>query len=390
MKIYLVGGAIRDALLGIPVKDKDWLVVGSSSAELLRLGFLQVGKDFPVFLHPKTREEYALARTERKNGPGYRGFTVHTDQRVTLEEDLARRDLTVNAMAVPQEVAVDAAGEIKWDKALKNLIDPFGGQKDLANRQLRHVTSAFAEDPIRILRTARFAAQFEGFQVSNDTLEFMQTMVRTGEVTSLVSERVWQELAKGLMTKTPSRMVEVLHACGAWEHLLPELPISTTWTQIIDHSAQLNLPLASRWVSAVVAHEILLQNPPDFWTNVADRLRWPKEINDLIILCIRERTSIQKSHAMNAEQLVSFFERCDALRKPTRFKQMLEIQKCIFNHQGCIPPTTIPMLLKGLDLVVKVSSHDISQQALFEGKTGPEIGFMVRQAREEALRNFHH
>ncbi|MCA0185815.1 MAG: multifunctional CCA tRNA nucleotidyl transferase/2'3'-cyclic phosphodiesterase/2'nucleotidase/phosphatase, partial [Proteobacteria bacterium] len=197
MKIYCVGGAIRDELLGQPVKDRDWVVVGATPEALVAEGFRPVGKDFPVFLHPRTQEEYALARTERKTAPGYAGFVFHTDTSVSLEEDLARRDLTINAMARGPE------GE---------LVDPYGGQADLAARVFRHVSPAFAEDPVRILRLARFAARFADFQVAPETLALMRRMVEDGEVDALVPERVWQELAKGLMEARPSRMIEVLRA----------------------------------------------------------------------------------------------------------------------------------------------------------------------------------
>ena len=207
MKIYLVGGAVRDALLKQKTHDKDWVVVGADAQTLLEQGFTAVGKDFPVFLHPITHEEYALARTERKTGKGYTAFTFHADKSVTLEQDLMRRDLTINAMAQ------DENGKI---------IDPFGGQEDLKNKILRHVSPAFSEDPVRILRIARFAARYN-FQIAPETMMLMQKMVQNGEVNALVAERVWQELAKGLMENNPRRMIEVLRECGALHVLLPEL-----------------------------------------------------------------------------------------------------------------------------------------------------------------------
>ncbi|MGZ5272455.1 MAG: multifunctional CCA addition/repair protein, partial [Ramlibacter sp.] len=208
MQTYMVGGAVRDALLGLPVNDRDWVVVGATPQEMALAGYLPVGRDFPVFLHPETREEYALARTERKTGRGYHGFAFHAEPGVTLEDDLARRDLTINAMAQ------DADGR---------LIDPFHGQRDLQARVLRHVTDAFREDPVRILRLARFAARFAQFTVAPETTELMRDMVDAGEVDALVAERVWQELARGLMERTPSRMFEVLRGCGALARLLPEV-----------------------------------------------------------------------------------------------------------------------------------------------------------------------
>lgn len=208
MEIYQVGGAVRDALLGLPVQDRDWVVVGATPDELVAQGFLPVGKDFPVFLHPSSREEYALARTERKTAQGYRGFAVQAQSDVTLEEDLARRDLTINAMAQSSD---------------GRLIDPYGGQADLQARVFRHVTAAFAEDPVRILRLARFAARFPDFSVVPETLALMRQMVDAGEVDALVPERVWQELSRGLMQARPSRMFEVLRSCGALARLLPEV-----------------------------------------------------------------------------------------------------------------------------------------------------------------------
>ncbi len=208
MQIYCVGGAIRDELLGLPVKDRDWVVVGATPEQLLAEGYKPVGKDFPVFLHPRSRDEYALARTERKTAPGYAGFVFHTDPAVTLEEDLARRDLTINAIAR----AADG-----------RLVDPYGGRADLAARLFRHVSPAFAEDPVRILRLARFAARFADFRVAPETLALMRAMVAAGEVDALVPERVWQEIARGLMEARPSRMIEVLRECGALARLLPEV-----------------------------------------------------------------------------------------------------------------------------------------------------------------------
>ena len=208
MKRYIVGGAVRDALLGLPVSDRDWVVVGTTPEAMTAAGFRPVGKDFPVFLHPTTHEEYALARTERKTAPGYHGFVVHAEPTVTLEEDLQRRDLTINA------IAQDEAG---------NLIDPWGGRQDIIDRRFRHVSPAFAEDPVRILRVARFAARFTDFSIASETLELMRTMVAAGEVDHLVPERVWQEVSRGLMSARPSRMLALLADCGALARLMPQL-----------------------------------------------------------------------------------------------------------------------------------------------------------------------
>ncbi|MFM2399662.1 MAG: hypothetical protein RL341_1819, partial [Pseudomonadota bacterium] len=208
MNIYAVGGCVRDELLGLPVQDRDWVVVGASPQQLIDAGYLPVGKDFPVFLHPKTKEEYALARTERKTAAGYHGFVFHTDQNVTLEQDLARRDFTVNAIAKAQD---------------GTLIDPFNGQADVRARVFRHVGPAFVEDPVRILRLARFMARFTDFEVADETMALASEMVAAGEVDALVPERVWQELARGLMAQKPSRMFDVLRECGALPKLLPEV-----------------------------------------------------------------------------------------------------------------------------------------------------------------------
>ena len=220
MKTYLVGGAIRDALLGQSGSDRDWVVVGATPEAMKAQGFLPVGRDFPVFLHPVTHEEHALARTERKSAPGYRGFVVHAAPEVTLEEDLARRDLRINAIALPEVLAAGCAdGNIEKTA----LVDPFDGQSDLRNKLLRHVTDAFREDPVRILRVARFAARFDDFTVAPETMALMRDMVAAGEADALVPERVWQELSRGLMEKQPSRMFEVLRDCGALAVLLPEV-----------------------------------------------------------------------------------------------------------------------------------------------------------------------
>src|SRR4051812_26627128 len=234
METYVVGVAVRDALLGLPVNDRDWVVVGASPQQLIASGFLPVGKDFPVFLHPETREEYALARTERKTAAGYHGFVFHAEPSVTLEQDLARRDLTINAMAQ------DAQGRI---------IDPFGGQHDLRARVLRHVTESFREDPVRILRLARFAARFGQFNVAPETMILMRGMVQAGEVDALVAERVWQELARGLMEPQPSRMFTVLRDCGALAKLLPEIERVSTpgLMSVVDASAAKGAPLAVRF-----------------------------------------------------------------------------------------------------------------------------------------------
>eukprot|EP01041_Mallomonas_annulata_P019689 gene19689-39131_t len=265
MQIYMVGGAVRDKLLGRPVNDHDWVVVGATPEQMLAQGYLPVGRDFPVFLHPETREEYALARTERKSGRGYRGFVVQSSPDVTLEEDLSRRDLTINAIAT----CADASGATR-------LFDPYHGEKDLRARVLRHVTDAFREDPVRILRVARFAARFTDFTVAPETMQLMREMVAHGEVDHLVAERVWQELARGLMEPQPSRMFELLRECGALQVLLPE--VARLWgvpqradyhpevdtgvhlMMVLDMAARLSAPLTVRF--ACLAHDLGKGTPP--------------------------------------------------------------------------------------------------------------------------------
>jgi len=337
MEIYAVGGAVRDELLGLPVTDRDWVVVGATPQDMLDRGFVAVGRDFPVFLHPQTHEEYALARTERKTAPGYTGFAFHAAPGVTLEQDLVRRDLTINAMAK------DASGAI---------IDPHGGRADLAARLLRHVSPAFAEDPVRILRVARLAARFADFSVAAETMELMRSMVAAGEVDALVSERVWQELARGLMEAKPSRMFEVLRECGALARLLPEL--DALWgvpqradyhpevdtgvhvMMVIDMSARLEGALPARF--AALMHDLGKgRTPADILPrhygheaksvalleDVCERLRVPVDCRDVGRLAARFHGDIHRVAELRPETKLTVLERCDALRRPDRFDQIL-------------------------------------------------------------------
>lgn len=331
MQSYLVGGAVRDRLLGLPVQDRDFVVVGATPEQMLAAGFTPVGKDFPVFLHPRTHEEHALARTERKTAPGYRGFVFHADSTVTLEQDLARRDLTINAMAQAEDGCV---------------IDPFGGQRDLAARVLRHVSPAFLEDPVRILRLARFAARFTEFSVAPETMALMRSMVDGGEVDALVPERVWQECARGLMESRPSRMFDILRACGALMRLMPAVaglwqrPATADETTTagdemlaaLDAAAQAGSPLAVRFavlLQAIVprasAGTAVATDPPD--TGAIDatcaRLKVPVDCRDLAIMSGRERDAIAAG-PVDAASALAVLERCDAFRKPERFAQMLD------------------------------------------------------------------
>jgi tRNA nucleotidyltransferase (CCA-adding enzyme) len=293
VKAYAVGGAVRDELLGLPVKDRDYVVVGATPEEMVRLGYKPVGKDFPVFLHPRTHEEYALARTERKSGRGYKGFTVHAAPDVSLEDDLRRRDLTINAIARAED---------------GTLIDPFGGEKDLRAGILRHVSEAFAEDPVRILRVARFAARFD-FVVSPETLLLMKNMVASGEADALVPERVWQELAKGLCEPRPQRMFEVLEACGLRARLLPEIKNTTVnfSGSLPVRFALLAWPLEESAVSAL-----------------CERLRAPNDVRELALAACRNREMLLAAARATPQALLELLKRADALRRPERFAELLE------------------------------------------------------------------
>jgi tRNA nucleotidyltransferase (CCA-adding enzyme) len=301
MKIYAVGGCVRDELLGLPVTDRDWVVVGSRPQELIGAGFRPVGKDFPVFLHPQTHEEYALARTERKTAPGYKGFVFHTAPDVTLEEDLARRDLTINAMAR------DEAGR---------LIDPFGGRRDLQAKVLRHVSPAFAEDPVRILRVARFAARFTDFSIAPETAALMRTMVANGEADALVAERVLQELTRGLMEARPSRMFDVLADCGVLARLLPELEAIDAIKPALDRAAARRLSLPARL--AILGCACRSANA---LTDVFGKLRADSDSTQLARLLFELRNAV--GGALAPEAQLDILERADALRRPERFDTLL-------------------------------------------------------------------
>jgi tRNA nucleotidyltransferase (CCA-adding enzyme) len=293
VKIYTVGGAVRDELLGLPVRERDYVVVGATPEEMVKQGFKPVGKDFPVFLHPQSHEEYALARTERKSGPGYKGFTVHAAPGVTLEEDLKRRDLTINAIAKGEDGV---------------LIDPFEGRKDLKAGVLRHVSEAFAEDPVRILRVARFAARF-GFEVHPETMQLMRRMVEEGEADYLVAERVWQEFSKGLVEAHPQRMFQVLERCGLSAKLMPELATPpaaiTKLSSVAERFALLTWRLEEGEVSAL-----------------GERLRAPNEVRELALTACRSR---KKLAASNAEGLLDLLKTADAFRRPERFAELLRV-----------------------------------------------------------------
>jgi len=406
MKIYMVGGAVRDRLLQRPVHDTDWVVVGASPEDMTARGFTPVGRDFPVFLHPETHEEYALARTERKSGRGYRGFVVHTAPDVTLEEDLARRDLTINAIAAP-------AG---WT-GTEDVFDPYHGQADLQARVLRHVTEAFREDPVRILRVARFAARFTDFHVAPETLQLMREMVDAGEADHLVPERVWQEISRGLMEARPSRMFEVLRACGALRVLLPELDRLWGVPQraeyhpevdsgvhamlVLDMAAQLQSPLSVRFACLChdfgkgttpaemlprhIGHE---QRSARLLQGVCARWRVPNDCKELADVVAREHGNIHRSGELNAAAVLRLLERCDALRKPARFAEALLACECDARGRTGFEDRPYPQrqrLQTALDAALAVDTAPVAQAAAQRGLKGPAIGEAVASARQQAV-----
>ncbi|OYU22457.1 MAG: multifunctional CCA tRNA nucleotidyl transferase/2'3'-cyclic phosphodiesterase/2'nucleotidase/phosphatase [Ralstonia sp. PBBBR1] len=405
MDVYAVGGAIRDALLGLPVQDRDYVVVGATPEAMEARGFRAVGKDFPVFLHPATHAEYALARTERKTAAGYKGFSVYYAPDVTLEDDLIRRDLTINAMA--QRVAEDGA-------LVGPVVDPYGGQADLASRTFRHVSDAFMEDPVRILRLARFAARFADFHVAPETNALMQRMVQAGEVDALVPERVWQEIARGLMEAHPQRMFAVLRDCGALVRLLPELdrlwgvpqradyhPEVDTGVHtmmVIETAAAMATSLPVRF--AALVHDLGKGTTPDdvlprhighegrsvpLIEAVCQRLRVPTECRELALVVAREHGNIHRCDGFDAAALVRLLERCDALRKPDRFRQAL--QACEADARGRLgfEDRSYPQTARLLRALEAASSIDAGAVAMRHADSPAHIKQAVHQARIEAV-----
>ncbi len=399
---YVVGGAVRDALLGRPSNDRDWVVVGSTPEALAAAGYKPVGKDFPVFLDPRTGEEVALARTERKSAPGYHGFSFHADPSVTLEDDLARRDLTINAMAQ----AADG-----------RIVDPFGGRRDLEARVLRHVSPAFAEDPVRLLRLARFAARFHDFTIAPETLALCRALVDAGEVDALVPERVWQELARGLMEARPSRMLAVLRACGALARLLPEVdrlwgvpqppehhPEVDTGAHlllVLDQCADVQAPLSVRW--AALVHDLGKGTTPrSEWPRhighegrsatlaraVAERLRVPNDCRELADTVAREHTHVHGSGGFGAAALVRLLERCDAFRRPQRFAELLLACECDARGRAGLEARPYPQrarLAAALAAAQAIDSAAVAAAAAARGAKGPAIGAAVHDARVAAV-----
>ena len=399
MQIFTVGGAVRDELLGLPVQDRDYVVVGATPEEMLARGFKPVGKDFPVFLHPKTHEEHALARTERKTGQGYQGFSFHAAPEVGLEEDLARRDLTINAIARADD---------------GSLTDPFHGVADIEARVLRHVGPAFIEDPVRILRVARFAARFTDFSVAPETVELMRQMVVRGEADHLVAERVWQELAKGLMEAKPSRMIYMLRECGALARLLPELdrlfgvpqradfhPEIDTGVHVmmaLDHSAQQGYGLPVRF--AVLLHDLGKGLTPAtelprhvghearsvmLVEELCARLRTPAECRDLALLVARHHGDIRRGPEMSAATVTKLLENADALRRPHRFRQLLEACACDFHGRLGWEEKPIPspeLFLIALDAIRAIDAAAIARSC----KDASQIPQRLYDARVVAVK----
>jgi tRNA nucleotidyltransferase (CCA-adding enzyme) len=370
MQVYLVGGAVRDELLGRAVKERDWVVVGATPAELEGLGYRAVGREFPVFLHPETKEEYALARLERKVAPGYRGFVTEFSPTVTLEEDLQRRDLTINAMAR------DAKGQI---------IDPFGGRADLEARVLRHVSPAFAEDPVRILRVARFAARYEelGFKVAPETMTLMRHMVQNGEAGALVSERVWRELEGTLETASPQRGLEVLSDCGALGVLLPELARSADASQdmrALRAAAESATSSAVRWATllgGLAATDI---------EALCERLRTPTEHRELALLTARLEREFASAldPASSPEQLLSLLEQADAFRRPERFARWLEVLAARRRGAEVAAQATTALLARLRIAAAAAAAVQLSADEL-RAHRGPQLGAAMRARRLKAI-----
>ena len=356
MKIYLVGGAVRDKLLGYPHHEKDWVVVGATPEEMIKLGYKPVGKDFPVFLHPETNEEYALARTERKTAPGYHGFVCHSDPAVTLEEDLLRRDLTINAMAA------DTDGSI---------IDPYGGRRDLDAKILRHVSPAFAEDPLRILRTARFAARYFhlGYHIAAETIALMRAMVESGEIDALVTERVWKELQRALGEPNPEQFFFTLQNCGAQSRLLPELDAVTTHTwDALKRSAASSAPETTRFAMLFCELDAIAAQ------SLCERLKAPNAYRELATLISTRLRALQT--IASANDVLDLLNSVDAWRRPERFDEFLQAGKLLHT-----PETHIQILRASFAAASQVAAATYIAQ----GITGKALGPAIEQGRQAAI-----
>ena len=379
MQVFLVGGAVRDELLGLVVKDRDWVVVGSNPEEMMDLGFTPVGRDFPVFLHPQTREEYALARTERKSAPGYHGFTFHASPEVTLEEDLARRDLTINAMARSES---------------GNLIDPFGGERDLKARVFRHVSPAFQEDPVRVLRLARFAARFPEFTLHEDTLQLARSMARQGEIQALVGERVWAEVTKGLMEQKPSRLFEVLMACEAFKTLWPcctsleEDPVAKERFMLsLNESAKNSCSLEIRFGLSFYPFTGQAISKIDA-QSLCESLKASASSKEMGLLILQLASTLMHTSTITPRETLDTLESLDAFRRADRFKEGLFActlgAQCSKDHQTL---ERLSSLSKAIARTEMLDPQELSAKALSMGLKGPEIGQYIHQARLSALEN---
>jgi tRNA nucleotidyltransferase (CCA-adding enzyme) len=400
MRVYLVGGAVRDALLGLPVRERDWVVVGSTREELLRLGYREVGRDFPVFLHPSTHEEYALARRERKIAPGYRGFTVEFGSEVTLEEDLARRDLTINAIAQSSD---------------GNLVDPFGGKRDIDSRILRHVSAAFIEDPVRVLRLARFGARFEplGFRVNAETMSLMRSMVARQEVDALVAERVWQETEKALQEPAAGTFFRVLRECGALARIFPEIdllfgvPQPPEWhpeidtgvhtLMVLDEAVKLSTDTRVRF--AALVHDLGKgATPRDEWPShrgheehsvvliesLAARLRIPSDYRELALIVARYHGIVHRAFELRPKTILDFLEKSDAIRRPERFAQAL--LACEADSRGRTGWEARPYPQRDYLLAARAAAASIKPSAAeAAARSGPQIAEHVRRMRLETV-----
>jgi len=400
MRVYLVGGAVRDRLLGLPVRERDWVVVGARPEDLERQGYLPVGREFPVFLHPVTHEEYALARLERKVAPGYHGFTTQSSPEVTLEEDLKRRDLTVNAMAESD------GGE---------LIDPFGGQADLAARVLRHVSPAFAEDPVRVLRVARFAARFahQGFRIAGETLALMRDMVASGEVSALTPERVWQETERALAEAHPEVFFATLRDCGALAVIFPEIdalygvPQPPEWHPEIDTGVHVMLALACAARSgastavrfAVLMHDLgKARTPRELWPKhhgheeagvapieaLCRRLKVPGTHRELAIMAARQHTRVHRALELRPETVLEVLTECDAFRRPERFAELLLACEADARGRQGLEASPYPQAAYFRTAFAAAAAVTLSAEER-QGLPGPAIGEEIRRRRLSAV-----
>ena len=400
MQVYLVGGAVRDALLGREVKERDYVVVGGSADELLAAGYRAVGRDFPVFLHPQTHAEHALARRERKTGPGYRGFVTEFTPDITLEEDLQRRDLTINAIAQRED---------------GSLVDPYGGQADLAARVLRHMSPAFSEDPVRILRVARFAARFAplGFSVHESTRALMQQMVESGEASSLVSERVWQETERALGESRPEVFFEVLRDCGALKVIFPEVdrlfgvPQPPQWHPEVDtgvhvmlclrRAAELDAPVTVRF--AVLAHDLGKgTTPPDQWPRhvmhesrglslvdaLCSRLKVPTAHRELARMTCQQHTNVHRALELRPETVLKLLEECDAFRRPERFRELLLACQCDAQGRTGLEEKPYPQREYLSNAHAAAAAAQLTSEEM-AGLNGPAVASAIRARRLAAL-----